>query len=112
MPVYNAEKYLGETLQSLLKQTYKDFEILCINDASIDTTSEILKNFQCMDKRIRILENNEHSGAALSRNVGIREAKGKYITFWERDLVQNYKESYFIHRGNYRVYSILEKETL
>lgn len=85
MPVYNAEKYLGETLLSLLKQTYKDFEILCINDMSIDTTSEILKNFQCLDKRIRILENNEHSGAAFSRNVGIREAKGKYITFLDGD---------------------------
>lgn len=85
MPVYNAEKYLGETLQSILKQTYKDFEILCINDASIDTSLEILKNFQCVDKRIRILENNEHSGAALSRNVGIREAKGKYITFLDGD---------------------------
>lgn len=85
MPVYNAEKYLGETLQSILKQTYKDFEILCINDASIDTSLEILKNFQCMDKRIRILVNNEHSGAAFSRNVGICEAKGKYITFLDGD---------------------------
>ena len=85
MPVYNGEKYLGEALLSLLKQTYKDFEIICINDASIDTSLEILRNFQCKDKRIRILENNKRSGAAFSRNVGIREAKGKYITFLDGD---------------------------
>lgn len=99
MPVYNAEKYLGEALLSLLKQTYKEFEILCINDASIDTTLEILKNFQCMDKRIRILENNEHSGAALSRNVGIREAKGKYITFLDGDDIFEEEMLEFAYRA-------------
>lgn len=85
IPVYNAEKYLSETLQSVLKQTYKEFEVICINDASTDTSSEILYQFQCLDSRIRVIENNERSGAAFSRNIGIRESKGKYITFLDAD---------------------------
>lgn len=85
MPLYNAEKYLGETLQSILRQTYKEFELICINDASTDTTLEIVRRFQTADSRIRVLENREHSGAAVSRNRGIREARGKYITFLDGD---------------------------
>lgn len=85
MPVYNGQKYLGETLGNLLKQTYKNFEVLCINDASTDATLNIMKKFQKVDKRIRIFENYEHAGAAFSRNRGILEAAGEYITFLDGD---------------------------
>ena len=54
MPIYNGEKYLEETLDSLLKQTYKDFEIICIDDASTDTTRDILQRYRRTDDRIRI----------------------------------------------------------
>ena len=85
MPIYNGEKYLEETLDSLLKQTYKDFEIICIDDASTDTTRDILQRYRRTDDRIRILKNAEHAGAAFSRNRGIRAAAGKYITFLDGD---------------------------
>lgn len=85
MPLFNAEKYLKEALQSIQKQTYKDFELICINDASTDTTMEILKRFKDSDSRIRILENDERSGAAFSRNRGVQEAQGEYITFLDGD---------------------------
>lgn len=85
MPIYNGEKYLEEALDSLLKQTYKDFEIICIDDASTDTTRDILQRYRRTDDRIRILKNAEHAGAAFSRNRGIRAAAGKYITFLDGD---------------------------
>lgn len=85
MPIYNGEKYMEETLDSLLRQTYKHFEVICIDDASTDSTSNILKRYREIDERIRVLENNERSGAAFSRNRGIHAAKGKYITFLDAD---------------------------
>lgn len=85
MPIYNGKKYLKETLESILQQTYKDFELICINDASTDETLDILESFRILDSRIRILGNNRHAGAAFSRNRGIQEAKGKYITFLDGD---------------------------
>lgn len=85
MPLYNAEKYLNEALQSVLKQTYTDFELICVDDASADTTMEILRNFQKKDNRIRIISNNERMGAATSRNKGIKVAQGEYITFLDGD---------------------------
>lgn len=85
MPLFNAEKYLEEAIQSILKQTYHEFEVICINDASSDGTLEILKRFRKIDKRILILENEIRSGAAISRNKGICQAKGKYIVFLDGD---------------------------
>lgn len=85
MPLFNAEKYLEEAIQSILKQTYHEFEVICINDASSDGTLEILKRFRKIDKRILILENETRSGAAISRNKGICQAKGKYIVFLDGD---------------------------
>ena len=85
MPIYNGEKYLEETLRNLLKQTQKNFEIICIDDNSTDVTLNILKRYREADERIRILKNNERMGAAFSRNRGIYEAKGKYITFLDGD---------------------------
>ncbi len=85
MPLYNAEIYLKETLISVLKQTYQKFELICINDASTDNTIKILYQFQNTDNRIRIIENKERMGAAISRNIGIYAAEGKYITFLDGD---------------------------
>lgn len=85
MPLYNAEKYLKEALQSVLNQTYKDFELICINDASNDKTLQILRTYQTLDNRIKIMSNNERLGAAESRNKGIEAALGEYITFLDGD---------------------------
>lgn len=85
MPLYNAAKYLRETLNSVLKQTFEDFELICINDASTDATMEILHTFQAKDDRIKILSNAQHSGAAFSRNRGMDVANGKYFAFLDGD---------------------------
>lgn len=85
MPLYNAQKYLEESLKCVLNQTFTDYELLCINDASDDNTKQILMDYSNMDSRIIIFENQVHIGAANSRNRGIRKAKGKYIIFLDGD---------------------------
>lgn len=85
MPLYNAERYLSETIQSVLSQTYEDFELICIDDCSTDDTRKILEDFQNRDNRIRVLVNKDRKGAAKSRNRGIKEAQGKYLTFLDGD---------------------------
>jgi len=85
IPVYNSVKYLKKTLNSLINQTFKDFEVLCVNDCSTDNSLEILKEFSKQDKRITILNNEKNLGAALSRNVGIDKARGEYIYFLDAD---------------------------
>lgn len=85
MPLYNAQKYLEESLTSVLHQTFTDYELICINDASSDETKSIIQKYGAMDTRIRILENQTRSGAAYSRNKGIGEARGKYIIFLDGD---------------------------
>lgn len=83
LPLFNAEKYLEESLQSILAQTLQEFEIICINDDSKDKTGIILQKYK--DARLKILSNETHLGAAKSRNKGLMEAKGKYITFLDGD---------------------------
>ena len=85
MPLYNAGKYLEESLVSVLNQTLSEFELICINDASTDDTMSILQKFAARDNRIKILINDERSGAAYSRNRGIKAAVGKYISFLDGD---------------------------
>lgn len=77
MSVYNEEKYLPEAIDSILSQTFKDFEFIIINDGSTDKTKEILESYK--DKRIRIINNEKNLGLAASLNIGIREARGEYI---------------------------------
>lgn len=85
MPLYNAERYLEESLKSVLNQTMSDFELICINDASTDNTLNILQAYQGKDNRIIILENKYREGAAFSRNKGIEVAKGIYLSFLDGD---------------------------
>lgn len=85
MPLYNAAKYLEESLESVLKQTLSEFELICVNDASTDATLDILRKFSDRDGRIKILINEERSGAAYSRNRGMKEARGEYLSFLDGD---------------------------
>ncbi len=85
MPLFNAEKYLPEALESVLRQTCGDFEIICINDCSTDNTGKILEEFRDRDNRVKILTNESRLGAGLSRNKGIKEAQGKYFLFLDGD---------------------------
>ncbi|WP_373032456.1 glycosyltransferase family 2 protein [Sulfurovum sp.] len=83
MPVYNGEKYIAEAIESILDQSFKDFELLIINDASTDNTVSIIKKYN--DTRIRLIHNDENLGLARVRNIGIENAEGKYIAWLDAD---------------------------
>ena len=85
MSVYNGEKYLKEAIDSVLSQTFKDFEVLIINDGSIDKTSKILKTYK--DPRIRIINNKKNIGLTKSLNKGLKLARGEYIARMDDDDV-------------------------
>lgn len=82
IPVYNAEKYLQETIQSVLNQTYQNFEIVAVNDGSSDHSLEILQQFD--DARLRIIS-KDNSGVSDTRNVAIEAAEGEYVCFLDSD---------------------------
>ena len=84
IPVYNVEKYLRECLDSILAQTFQDFEIICIDDGSTDKSLEILQEYKTKDDRFVIVQ-QRHSGAGSARNNGIGLAEGKYIQFLDSD---------------------------
>lgn len=85
VPVYSVEKYLHVCLNSVLNQTYQDFEIICIDDASTDSSLEILEYFAKKDSRIKIIKHDFNQGPGHSRNCGLNVAKGKYIFFLDGD---------------------------
>lgn len=84
VPVYNVEKYVGQCLDSLLNQTFKEFEIICIDDGSTDQSLQILEYYEKRDFRI-IVVNQNNKGAGAARNFGLQFAKGKYIFFLDAD---------------------------
>lgn len=84
MPVYNAAKYISNTLDSIQSQTLKDIEILCIDDGSDDNSAEIIKEKQVQDIRIKY-EYQLNQGAGAARNRGIESAKGEFIAFMDAD---------------------------
>lgn len=84
MPSYNTAEYISESIASVRKQTYTDWELIIVDDCSADNTDEIVKPF-LSDKRIKYIKNETNSGAAVSRNRALREAKGKWIAFLDSD---------------------------
>ena len=84
IPIYNMGRYLRECLDSIIKQSLKELEIICIDDGSTDDTLEILKEYQWKDNRVKILEQENH-GVSYSRNKGIDYASGEYIFFIDPD---------------------------
>ncbi|MCL2082038.1 MAG: glycosyltransferase [Oscillospiraceae bacterium] len=84
IPVYNTEDYLEECLRSVMRQTLRDIEIICIDDGSTDCSPGILEMLNREDGRIQVLR-QENQGLSLARNAGIREAKGEYIVFLDSD---------------------------
>ena len=83
MPSYNTGKYIEETINSVINQSYKNWELIIVDDCSTDDTNDIIKKFN--DNRIRHFKNKKNSGAALSRNKALREARGKWIAFLDSD---------------------------
>lgn len=85
LPFYNAQAYLSQAIESVLAQTYPDWELLLINDASTDDSGKIAQDYCRKDKRIHLFVNEQNCGAGLSRNFAITKAKGDYLMFLDAD---------------------------
>ncbi len=83
MPSFNSEKYIGDSIRSVLTQTYKNFELIVVDDSSTDRTIDIIKGFN--DDRIKLFINDTNRGAAFSRNLALKAAKGRFIAFLDSD---------------------------
>ncbi|MFR1908060.1 MAG: glycosyltransferase family 2 protein [Clostridium neonatale] len=84
IPVYNAASFLSECLDSVINQTYKNLEIICVNDGSTDASLSIIKKYAKKDKRIRYYT-QKNKGQSAARNIGIKMCKGEYISFIDSD---------------------------
>ena len=104
MPSYNTTKYIGESIESVQRQTYQNWELLIVDDCSPDNTDEVVKPY-LSDERIKYFKNEKNSGAAVSRNRALREAKGKWIAFLDSDDLwmseKLEKQISFMERNNY-----------
>lgn len=104
MPSYNTGEFIKKTIQSVLKQTYKDWELIIVDDCSDDKTDEIVTKIK--DERIIYLKNKKNCGAAVSRNRALRVAKGKYVAFldsddlWKPEKLE--KQINFMKKHNYK----------
>ena len=85
MPVYNGEKYLKEAIESVLNQTYKNFELIITNDGSIDSTGRIINEFMRKDDRVKVIRLKKQGGISNAMNVAIKNAKGDYIVRTDGD---------------------------
>ena len=101
IPVYNLEKYIKKCLNSVLMQTFDNFEIICVNDGSTDSSLDILKEYATADKRIKII-NQTNSGAGTARNNGLKHSAGKYVQFLDGD-------DYFEPQMLEKLYNLAEK---
>ncbi len=104
-PTYNCGKFITETIESVIEQTYKNWEMIIVDDCSKDNTQEIVKKYLKNDKRIKYIKFEKNQGAAIARNTAIREAKGRYIAFldsddlWSKDKLE--KQINFMNKNNY-----------
>lgn len=86
-PVYNAERFISETIQAVQAQEYSNWELLLVNDKSTDSSQSIIEQFASEDSRIKVINLTENSGAAVARNTGIAAAQGQYLAFVDSDDV-------------------------
>lgn len=85
MPAYNVEKYISESIESVLAQSYQNWELLITDDRSTDNTQRIVEEYCINDKRIKLFINKENGGAGAARNNSIKEANGRFIAFLDSD---------------------------
>lgn len=83
-PCFNGEKYIGETIESVIQQSYQDWEMIIVDDGSMDRSETVIKKYQKKDNRIRLMQ-QEKKGSAAARNLGIRKALGQYIALLDAD---------------------------
>ncbi len=85
IPVYNVEKYIKECLDSVVNQTYKNLEIICVDDCGVDNSVKIAEGYAQKDNRVRIVHHDKNMGAGVARNTGIKNSNGEYIFFLDSD---------------------------
>lgn len=84
-PIYNAEKFINETIQSVIEQTYENWELILVDDCSTDSSAMLISNFAKQDTRIKYFKLDQNSGPAVARNIGIDKASGQFIAFLDSD---------------------------
>ena len=87
IPTYNSEKTISRALESVLSQTYHDWEIVVVDDCSTDGTVDLVLKYTKQDSRITLIKNNKNEGPAVTRNAGIEQCRGRYIAFLDSDDV-------------------------
>ena len=98
VPVYNGERYLGETIEYILHSEYQNLELLLIDDGSTDKSSVICRQFQALDERVRVVQ-TENGGIVAARNKGLARAKGDYICFCDQDdIVEPFMYAYLLEK--------------
>ena len=85
MPVYNAEKFLSQAIESVLTQSYKNFEFIIVNDSSSDNSYQICEKYQKIDPRIKLIQNKKHQGVGFTLNQAIGQSKGQFIARMDAD---------------------------
>ena len=104
-PTFNSERFIAETIRSVQAQTYQDWEMIIVDDCSTDRTAEIVASFQEKDSRIKYFYNSTNKGSALSRNLALQKAKGKWIAFLDSDDIWHpeklEKQIEFMTKNNY-----------
>lgn len=85
MPVYNAQDYLADSIESVLNQSFRDLELIVVDDCSSDNSREVCKRYVEQDERVRLIQLKENIGAGMARNRGIQAASGRYLAFMDAD---------------------------
>lgn len=99
IPAYNCERFIEKSISSVLEQSFSDFELIIVDDASTDHTTEILKHYQELDRRIRVIRQDTNIGVARSRNTGFDHCRGRLIAlldaddYWHRDKLKRQVEA-------------------
>jgi glycosyltransferase involved in cell wall biosynthesis len=113
MPSWNTGRFIAESIKSVINQTYKNWELIIVDDCSTDNTDEVVASFD--EKRIRYFKNEKNSGAALTRNKAMREAQGEWIAFLDSDDIWHpeklEKQINFMNKNGY-VFSYTEYEKI
>ena len=99
IPIHNAAAWLATCLDSILAQSFQEFEIVCIDDASKDASLSILESYAAKDKRISVFAFSQNQGSGPARNKGINEAKGEYLIFCDADDVYTPNALSLLYQG-------------
>ena len=112
IPVYNAEKYLKECINSVLRQKLEDYEVILVDDGSTDSSLKICRSYESKNSRIKVLHQT-NQGVSSARNSGIKQANGDWLTFIDSDDVID--DTFFLHNNTpsfFKVVSCLKVEVL